>query len=79
MLVHFPPELEGKLNQIAAEQGKNSESLVREAVERLIGYDDWFVSEVEKGLAAADRGDLIEHSDVRALIDSRYPSNESQH
>jgi hypothetical protein len=44
MEVHFPPELESKLSRIAAERGRNTESLVFEAVERLVGqiasYDD---------------------------------------
>jgi predicted transcriptional regulator len=35
--------------------------------------DEWFLREVEKGMAAADRGDLIDHNDVGKLIDSRYP------
>jgi predicted transcriptional regulator len=73
MQVHFPPDLEGKLNRIAAEQGKNSEALVCEAVERLVGYDEWFVREVEKGIAAADRGEFVEHRAVLAMIDERYP------
>lgn len=77
MDVHFPPELEGKLARIAAERGRKSESLVFEAVERLIvelaSHDEWFAGEVEKGLAAADRNQFIEHERVRALIDSRYP------
>jgi len=77
MQVHFPPELEDKLNRIAAEQGKNSESLVCEAVERLVGYDEWFVCEVEKGIAAADRGELVEHADVLAMIEERYPGQRS--
>ena len=77
MEVHFPPELESKLSRIAAERGRNTESLVFEAVERLVGqiasHDEWFVGEVEKGIAAADRGEFIEHADVRTLIDTRYP------
>ena len=77
MQIDFPPELQGKLNRIAAEQGKDSQALVFEAVERLVGYDEWFVREVEKGIAAADRGDLIEHSEVRAIIDRRYPDPRS--
>jgi predicted transcriptional regulator len=31
------------------------------------------VREVDKGLAAADRGELIDHEDVGKLIDRRYP------
>ncbi len=73
MEVHLSPELEDQLHRIAAEQGRDAESLVSEAVERLVGYEEWFVREVEQGLAAADRGEFIEHAEVGKLIDSRYP------
>jgi len=43
-----------------------------EAVERLVSHDEWFLHEVEKGLDAADRGELIENEDVRKLIETRY-------
>jgi hypothetical protein len=35
--------------------------------------DEWFLREVEQGIAAADGGRLVEHSEVRKLIDERYP------
>ena len=73
MEVQFPPELQRKLNQIAAERGQDSESLVQEAVERLISYDEWFLREVEKGLDAADLGEFIEHEEIGKLINRRYP------
>ena len=72
MEVRFSPELEQKINRIAAEQGRDSESLVREAVQRFMEYDEWFLREVEKGIAAADRGEFIEHAEVGRLIESRY-------
>jgi predicted transcriptional regulator len=43
------------------------------AVEHLVSYDEWFLREVDKGLAADDRGELVDHADVRKLIDQRYP------
>lgn len=73
MVVQFPPDLELKLNRIAVERGQDSESLVQEAVERLISYDEWFLREVEKGLDAADRGEFVEHEEVGKSIDNRYP------
>jgi predicted transcriptional regulator len=73
MEVHFKPELEAKLSRMAAEQGRAAEMLVEEAVERLVDYDEWFLREVEKGLAAADRGEFIEHSEIRKMIDHRFP------
>ena len=77
MVIDFPPELQVKLKRIAAEQGKNSEALVFEAVERLVGYDEWFVRVVEKGISDADNGRLVEHSNVRSMIETRYPDGRS--
>jgi predicted transcriptional regulator len=73
MEVRFNPELQAKLASLAAEQGRDSETLVVEAVERLVNYDAWFLREVEKGLAAADRGEFVDHEDVEKLINNRYP------
>ncbi len=73
MELRLNPDLEAKLNRVAAEQGRDSETLVQEAVERLLNYHDWFIGEVEKGLAAADRGEFIEHEEIGKLIRNRYP------
>lgn len=67
------PELQEKLSRLASEQGRDSEALVVEAVERMVNYDEWFLKEVEKGLAAADRDEFVENEDVKKLIDLRYP------
>lgn len=67
------PDLQEKLARLANQQNRDSESLVVEAVERLVNYDEWFAQEVEKGIAAADRGEFIGHEDIRKLIDGRYP------
>ena len=73
MEVRLDAKLEEKLARAAAEQGRDREALVVEAVERMLSYDEWFLAEVEKGLAAADRGELLDHEDVGKLIDGRYP------
>ena len=73
MEVPLNAELQAKLSRLAAEQGRATESLVVEAVERMVNYDEWFLRQVDKGLAAADRGELVDHKDIRKLIDDRYP------
>ena len=73
MEVRLDPHLQAKLSRFATEHGRDSESLVVEAVERMVNYDEWFVREVEKGLDAAERGELLDHEDIRKLIDRRYP------
>jgi predicted transcriptional regulator len=74
MEVQFTSDQQAKLTRIAAEQGRAAETLVQEAVERFLNYDEWFSLEVDKGLAAADRGEFVEHDDIRKMIDSRYPA-----
>jgi predicted transcriptional regulator len=74
MDVPLPPELEQKLDRLAVEQGRASEALVVEAVERLVNYDDWFLREVQRGLDAAERGEFTEHKQISKLIQQRFPS-----
>jgi predicted transcriptional regulator len=70
MQVNLPPELQAKLDRIAAKQGRKAESLVNEAVERLVGYDEWFIQQVEKGLAQVERGEVFEHEQVVARVEN---------
>jgi len=73
MEVRLNPDLQAKLSQLASQQGRDSEALVVEAVERMLNYDQWFTREVEKGISAADRGELMDHEEIKNLIDRRYP------
>jgi predicted transcriptional regulator len=69
MEVRLAPETEAKLNELAAGRGLTAESLVREAVERFVDYDEWFIRQVEKGLAQIESGELLEHQEVGARLD----------
>jgi hypothetical protein len=51
---HLSPELEGKLALAADRRGLSVEVLAREARKRAVDYDDWFLREVETGLAQID-------------------------
>lgn len=73
MEVRLNPALQAKLAELASQQGKDTEELVVDAVERMVNYDQWFMREVEKGKSAADRGELVDHDDVQKLIARRYP------
>jgi len=69
MEARFNADLQAKLSRLAAQQGRD----VVEAVERLVNYDEWFIREVENGLAAAESDELIDHADVGKMINNRYP------
>jgi len=50
MEVNLNPDLQARLAHLAAQQGRDTEALAREGIERLVDYDEWFVREVETGL-----------------------------
>ena len=69
MEVQFTPDQQTQLSRLAEAQGRAAESLVQEAVERLLSHDEWFSREVDKGLAAAANDDFVEHAEVRRMIE----------
>jgi predicted transcriptional regulator len=69
MEVHLSPDIQAKLTRLAAEQGRNAEALVQEAIARLVDYDEWFIRDVERGLASAERGDLLAHEEVGTRLE----------
>ena len=73
MEIHLTPDLQDKLTRLASESGRDTQALVQEAIERFVDYDEWFLCEVDKSLAAADRGQFIEHEEIGKLINGRYP------
>jgi len=73
MELRLNPDLQAKLAQLASQQGRDTEELVVDAVERIVNYDQWFMCEVEKWISAADQGELVDHDEVQKLIDRRYP------
>jgi predicted transcriptional regulator len=78
MEIELSPELQAKLDRIASQQGRDTKSLVHEAVERLVGYDEWFLRQVEIGLAQADRGELLEDKEVAARMENLITRKQRQ-
>jgi predicted transcriptional regulator len=68
MELSLPADVIAKLTRIARERGTDAQTLAREAIERFVNYDDWFVREVEKGLAQIERGETLSHEDVGARL-----------
>ena len=60
MEIHFTPEQEAQLAQIATQEGTQTERLVKDAALRLLEEDARFRAAVREGIAQADRGEFIE-------------------
>ena len=78
MEVHLNPDVQDKLTRIAAARGSDAEGLAREAIERFVDYDEWFIHEVEKGLASAGRGELLSHAEVGVRLEKRLAEKQSR-
>jgi predicted transcriptional regulator len=74
MEVHFTPEQEAQLAQIATHNGTDTEQLVKKAALRLVDEDERFQAAVRRGIDQADRGELIEHDEVVARLERRFQS-----
>ena len=73
MDLHVPPELEAKLNRLAAETGRHADQVALDLLADSVEHDDWFRREVERGRVAAREGRLLDHKEVVSRIDQRYP------
>ena len=74
MEVHFTPEQEAQLAQIAATAGTDPEHLVKEAALRLVEDDARFRAAVREGIAQADRGEFIEEEEMDARLEQMLNS-----
>jgi len=69
MEVHFTPEQEARLSEIARQTGTDTERVVKEAALRLLQEDEHFRASVRNGLEQANRGQFVEEREMEARID----------
>ena len=74
MEVHFTPEQEAQLAQIATNEGTEPERLVKDAALRLLQEDARFRDAVREGIAQADRGEFIEDDKMSARLEQMLRS-----
>jgi len=72
MEVHLSPEQEARLAQIASQAGTVPERLVKDVLLRYLDDEDRFLAAVEKGIAAAQRGEFIEEEEMDARIERMF-------
>ncbi|MBV8897994.1 MAG: hypothetical protein JO051_15885 [Acidobacteriaceae bacterium] len=72
MQVNFTPEQQARLAHIAAKAGTAPEHLVTSVVTRYLDEEARFIAAVEKGLAAAERGEFIEEEAMDARVEAMF-------
>jgi predicted transcriptional regulator len=69
MEIHFTPDQEARLSQVADHSGTDAEQLVKDIVMRTIEEDERFRAAVRRGIEEADRGELIPHDEVATRLE----------
>ena len=72
MEIPFTPEQQARLAEIANKAGTAPERLVTNVVARYLNEEAHFLAAVEKGIAAAERGEFIEESEMDARLEAMF-------
>jgi predicted transcriptional regulator len=72
MELHLEPELEAKINRIAAENHSGPDEYIRQVLEQHVEYDFWFREKVQKSLDRLDRGEFLTHEEVGTRIEKMF-------
>ncbi len=65
---HTSPDVKARLERLATLTRRSKSYLTNEAVARYLDAEEAFVAAVEKGLAEADAGHLIDHASASAYL-----------
>jgi predicted transcriptional regulator len=72
MEVHFTPEQEAQLALMATKAGTRPERLAKDVLIRYLDDEARFLAAVERGIAAAERGEFIEEEEMDARIEHMF-------
>jgi len=72
MEVRLTPEQQAQLAQIASKAGTAPERWVTNVVARYLDEEARFLAAVEKGIAAADRGEFISEEEMDARLEAMF-------
>ena len=64
MEINLAPEIESKLARVASQSGRAAGQIVQELIAKYLEHEEWFRSQIQKGLVSLDRGDFISDDEV---------------
>jgi RHH-type transcriptional regulator, rel operon repressor / antitoxin RelB len=76
LTIPLDPEVKQRLEAVALRVRRSESLLAAEAIEEFLAVQEWQLAAIEEGIAAAERGDLIPHEDMRAWAESLNSGHE---
>lgn len=58
----------GRLDQLAEKLDRPADSVARQAIEDFIAREEWQLSEIEAGIAEADRGEFASDAEIADVL-----------
>lgn len=74
MELHLSPELQNKVNRVAAENRSDPDGYVQQLVASYLDHDIWFRGRVARSLQSLDRGEGLSHEEVGERIERMFAS-----
>ncbi|MDO3381517.1 CopG family ribbon-helix-helix protein [Gilvimarinus algae] len=69
--VRLDDETLARIGQMAEAMDRPRAWLMAEAIKQYVAREEWFIHEVEQGVAAADANRLIDHTDLKARWEAK--------
>lgn len=60
-----------RIDRLAAELGRSRAWVLNQAADRYLEYEEWFVQQVQAGIAEEHAGDTLPHDQVMAALRRR--------
>jgi predicted transcriptional regulator len=69
MEIELLPRQVAELSEIAAQTGRGTDELVRQAVDQLLSENDWLRQQVRVGIDQIERGEFIDEDEMAGRVD----------
>lgn len=66
--IRVPDEVADRLNQIAQKLDRSRSYMAAQAIEDFVSREEWQLTEIEAGIAEADRGEFASDNDVARVV-----------
>ncbi len=76
--VKIPSNLAKRLDHVVAVSGRRTETIVREALEKQLEYEEWFLKAVQEGFDSGDREGWLGHEESKARVKARIQQYKRQ-
>jgi predicted transcriptional regulator len=74
MEVHFSPDLQAKLDRVAAENSSDADGYVQQLVKCYVDHDVWFREQVKEATEQLNRGEFVTDEEMCVRIQQMFRS-----